>query len=253
MRTIKEMAQLTGVSQRTLRYYEEVDLLKPASHTAAGYRQYGEAEVEILREILLYRSLGLPIKKIQTILHQPEKIRQQVLLNHQEKLAAEKNKVTEQLALLAQHLLDYKGVQRMGTEEKFASLKAQIIAENEANYGVEVEKKYGAAAQKNANQHWQKLDEASLNKLEATEATLIKSLQEYLAAPNEALGKEIFQLHQAWLKISVPKYSLALHSGLGQLYLADPRFTAYYDDKCGVGATAALVKLIEKQAKASED
>lgn len=64
MRTIKEVAVLSGVSVRTLQYYDEIGLLKPAKVTGAGYRLYDEESINTLQQILLFKELEFPLKDI---------------------------------------------------------------------------------------------------------------------------------------------------------------------------------------------
>ncbi len=68
MRTVKEVSQLTGVSVRTLHYYDAIGLLRPTQTTDAGYRLYDDAALERLQMILLYRALGFPLREIGEIL-----------------------------------------------------------------------------------------------------------------------------------------------------------------------------------------
>lgn len=70
--TIKKVAELSGVSSRTLRYYDEIRLLTPARVSTSGYRIYGTAEIDRLQQILFYRSLGLSLEQIATVLDSPD-------------------------------------------------------------------------------------------------------------------------------------------------------------------------------------
>ena len=65
--TIKKLAELAGVSTRTLRYYDEIDLLKPAKVTEAGYRLYDESSLKKLRQIMFFRELEVPLSEIKAI------------------------------------------------------------------------------------------------------------------------------------------------------------------------------------------
>ena len=67
MKSVKEVSQLSGVSVRTLHYYDEIDLLKPSVVAENGYRYYNRDAVVRLQEILLYRELDFPLKKIKEI------------------------------------------------------------------------------------------------------------------------------------------------------------------------------------------
>ena len=73
MKTVKEVQELTGVSIRTLRYYDEIGLLKPAEVTEAGYRLYDENSLKKLRRIMLFRELEVPLSEIREIVNKPEK------------------------------------------------------------------------------------------------------------------------------------------------------------------------------------
>ena len=69
---IKEVSELTGVSARTLRYYDQIGLLKPSKTSEAGYRYYGERELEILQQILFYKERGMELKQIKKIIYQKD-------------------------------------------------------------------------------------------------------------------------------------------------------------------------------------
>ena len=68
MKTVKEVSELTGVSIRTLRYYDEIDLLKPAKVTEAGYRLYDESSLKKVRQILFFRELEVSLSEIKAIM-----------------------------------------------------------------------------------------------------------------------------------------------------------------------------------------
>lgn len=70
--TIKRLAELAGVSARTLRYYDEIGLLRPCRINSAGYRIYGEREVDLLQQILFYKSMDMKLEEIQKIISNPD-------------------------------------------------------------------------------------------------------------------------------------------------------------------------------------
>ena len=72
MMTVKEVSRLTGVSVRTLQYYDRIGLLHPAGYTESGYRLYDDATLETLQQILLFRELEFPLKQISQIIHAPD-------------------------------------------------------------------------------------------------------------------------------------------------------------------------------------
>ena len=79
MKTVKEIAELTHVSVRTLHHYDAIGLLKPTEITEAGYRLYDDAALERLYLILLFREIGFPLKEIQGILDAPDFDRNRIL------------------------------------------------------------------------------------------------------------------------------------------------------------------------------
>ncbi len=79
MMTVKQVSELTGVSIRTLRYYDEIGLLPPASHTVGGYRLYDDTALERLQQILLFRELEFPLKDIVRIVSSPDFDRKKAL------------------------------------------------------------------------------------------------------------------------------------------------------------------------------
>lgn len=72
MKTISQVASLTGISTRTLQYYDEIDLLKPSELTPSGYRLYNDEALEKLQQILFYKELNFKLNEIKEILQKPE-------------------------------------------------------------------------------------------------------------------------------------------------------------------------------------
>ena len=98
--TVHEVSALTGVSIRTLQYYDRIGLLKPAAYSPAGYRLYDEAALETLQQILLFRELEFPLREIRDILSDPAFDRD-AALEKQIQLLTLKKERTEQLIALA--------------------------------------------------------------------------------------------------------------------------------------------------------
>src|SRR6478735_5387324 len=94
--TVQKLASLAGVSTRTLRYYDEIGILKPARINSSGYRIYGQAEVDRLQQILFYRELGISLESIKEIVTVSSFDGAAALREHREKLLEKK----EQLEML---------------------------------------------------------------------------------------------------------------------------------------------------------
>lgn len=93
LRTVKEVSQQTGISVRTLHYYDEIGLLKPTACSEAGYRLYDDRALELLQQILLFREFEVPLKEIRDIMKQPGFDREQVLRSQKELLRLKKERL----------------------------------------------------------------------------------------------------------------------------------------------------------------
>ncbi|MBO0460177.1 MerR family transcriptional regulator [Enterococcus sp. DIV1298c] len=247
--TIKKMAQLSGVSSRTLRFYDEIDLLKPKRINSAGYRIYGSNEIDRLQQILFYRSLDFPLNQIRELLDEPTFDHQRALIDHQRKLLEKRAEIDTLLATVQQTLAQYDGGKKMTDQEKFEGFKKQKLTENETNYGKEIREKYGEGTIDKANEQWQNMSQEVYQEMQAVEQRLLSDLTTYLSdKSNQALAKEIFDAHKKWLLFSWPTYQTEAHKGLGTLYISDERFAEYYDSRSGKGAAEALNEIIQANA-----
>lgn len=98
--TVKQVSVLTGVSVRTLQYYDEIGLLKPKCNSAAGYRLYDEKSLETLQQILFFKELDFPLKDIKLIIQNPRFDRQKALTNQKKLVKAKLDRLTGLLDLI---------------------------------------------------------------------------------------------------------------------------------------------------------
>ena len=98
MRTVKEISDLTGISVRTLHYYDEIGLLKPTQKSDAGYRLYDDRALEILQQILFFREFDIPLKEIKAVLDNPALERNQILQVQRKMLVTKKERMERLIA-----------------------------------------------------------------------------------------------------------------------------------------------------------
>lgn len=98
MRTVKEIAKLTGISARTLHYYDEIGLFGPTAKSEAGYRLYDDKALETLQQILFFREFGIPLKEIRAVMENPDLDRNQILQTQRKMLVAKKERLERLIA-----------------------------------------------------------------------------------------------------------------------------------------------------------
>lgn len=113
MRTVKEVSNLTGISVRTLHYYDEIGLLKPTECSEAGYRLYDDKVLERLQQILFFREFDIPLKEIKSILDNPGLDKKQILRSQRQMLELKKERLVRLISSIDDIL---KGVNRMDFE-----------------------------------------------------------------------------------------------------------------------------------------
>ncbi|ANS74220.1 MerR family transcriptional regulator [Paenibacillus yonginensis] len=229
--TIRQMAKLAGISTRTLRYYDEIGLLKPAGITAAGYRLYGQAEVDRLQQLLFYRELGVGLENIREILDSPSFDAVQALKQHREQLLKQRQRLDQLIANVEKTLANQEGRMEMTDRDKFEGFKQKMIDDNEQNYGKEIREKYGDEAVEASNAKLQQMSEQEWNELKTLEHELASrlALAFQTGNPEGELAQQAAELHKRWLMYYWTAYSKEAHAGLADMYVADERFTAYYD------------------------
>ncbi|MGI6066460.1 MAG: MerR family transcriptional regulator, partial [Bacillota bacterium] len=117
--TIRKLGQLAGISTRTLRYYDEIGILKPARINSSGYRIYGQNEVDRLQQILFYRELGVSLESIKEIISASSFDRARALKEHRKRLL-EKRKQLDLLIENVEKTIDStEGKIKMTDKEKF--------------------------------------------------------------------------------------------------------------------------------------
>ena len=169
MYTVKELSRLTGLTPRTLRYYDAIGLLCPERDRENEYRRYGPAEVDRLQQILLYRELGLTLEEVRRALDDPSYDRAEALRAHLGRLLAQRQRVEELIRTVSRTLETLEGGHEMNDKEKFETLKSRAIAENEAAYGQEAREKYGQETVDETNRRLSGMSEEAWTKMQEEE------------------------------------------------------------------------------------
>lgn len=134
MKTVKEISKLTGISVRTLHYYDEIGLLKPTKLSEARYRLYDDQALEVLQQILFFRELDMPLKEIKVILEKADLNKEQILIGQKKILVLKKERLERIIASIDDIL---KGENRMDFEVFSKNDMEQVYQEMVSNMSEE--------------------------------------------------------------------------------------------------------------------
>ena len=203
MMTVKEMAELTGVSARTLRYYDQIGLLCPHGKTEVGYRLYNEKDVEYMQQILFFRELDYPLSKIKEILEDPSLDRNDILIAQREMLLRKKNRLERIIKkindLLEGGQMDFSVFTKSEVEDMFQTFSENMTEEQKQifidQYGNEEEwrKQFiQRASTRETQESFKKVVELYGSKDKAIEASKNPSSEELQLSYQNRIGS-IFQ------------------------------------------------------------
>ncbi len=242
--SISEMAKLSGVSGRTLHYYDEIDLLKPSEVLRDnGYRYYDEAAAERLQQILFYRELDFPLKEIVKIMNASEYNKDDALKRQRELLKMKRKRLDQLIRLLDANV---KGDNTMS----FKEFDMTEIEEAKGKYAKEVDQKWGNTAayaqSKEKTAKYKKEDwESVIENMDEILKLFAKHLGEDPAS--EEVQKAVMKWQQ-WITESYYDCTKEILAELGKMYIADERFKANMD-KFGEGTAVLISQAIEEYCK----
>ena len=237
---INEFAKLTGVSVRTLHYYDEIGLLKPAFVDAQnGYRFYDENSLVSMQEILFYRELDFPLKSIRNIMSSPDYDKEKAL-SEQRKLLSLKKERLERIINALDDAKKGKVTMTAFDNNDYEIARKQFEAEAKERWGETVA--YKEQAKKTANYSKDKWQEVN-NGLMTVFAKFAECRQKGNSADSaeaQALVKEL----QTYITENFYTCSNEILAGLGLMYVSDERFKTGID-KNGDGTAEFVSKAIE--------
>lgn len=222
---VKEVAELVGVSVRTLHYYDEIGLLTPDSTTESGYRLYSDDNLDTLQQILFFRELGFSLKEIKRILGSPSFNRQEALIMHRKMLRKKRDQLDKMLGTIDKTIKHLKGELEMANEEKFRGFD---FSHNP--YEEEARKIWGDKAVDDSNTKIACMSEDKQRALVEEMESIYRRLAALRHGPPES--DEAQAAIKAWydlLNANFSTYSPETFKTLGQMYVDDERFTESID------------------------
>lgn len=236
---INEVAKLTGITVRTLHYYDEIDLLKPSEMTDAGYRLYDSTALETLQQILFFRELDFSLNDIKEIMSNPHYDKVEALTKHKELLMTKRNRIDDLI-----HLVDHKlkGEQDM----TFRQFDKTEIEANKKKYADEVKKRWGNTnAYAESEKKTKRYADAEWEILSGESDALLREFGKIRNMPPESKeAQDLVKKWQAYITANFYTCTNEILSGLGLMYIGDERFTQNIDQN-GEGTAAFMAAAIE--------
>lgn len=143
---VKEVADLAGVTVRTLHHYDQIGLLKPESVSETGYRLYSDEDLARLQQILFFKELGFGLRQTKAIIDSPGFDRVQALKAHREMLLKQRDRLNRLVATVDRTIESVERGTEMNKKDMFGAFDMSEIEKHQRKYAKEVEEKYGASA-----------------------------------------------------------------------------------------------------------
>ena len=227
--TVGRVADLSGVTVRTLHHYDELGLLSPGGRSAAGYRIYEDRDLELLRRILFYRELGFTLAEISTIVDDPHT----GVLGH---LRRQRGLLTERIERLNAMVeaIDFEMEARTMDIPLTPEERLEVFGEfRPEDYAEEAERRWGETeAFKESQRRVSSYTKEDWHRLKAEEEDIRARLAAALdagLAPESEEAMSAAEAHRQYISRWFYECSYEVHRGLTQMYVSDERFRSNYD------------------------
>ncbi|SDY76153.1 MerR family transcriptional regulator [Thermoactinomyces sp. DSM 45892] len=227
---VKEVADLVGVSVRTLHHYDEIGLLVPDETTESGYRLYSNENLELLQQILFFKELGFSLQTIKEIVHSPTFDRQEALKMHYQTLLEKRQRLDKMIQTVEKTIQHYKGEIQMTNEEKFEGFDFRSNP-----YEQEARERWGDEAVNRSNQKVAQMGPEIQKEMDDLYFHLASI--RHMSPDSEEAQSAITKWYD--MLQSFGDYTPEAFRTLGEMYVSDRRFTKNID-RFGDGLAAFM-------------
>jgi len=228
---VKEVADLVGVSVRTLHYYDKIGLLKPESVNSSGYRFYNKDDLERLQQILFFKELDFSLQEINDILNSPSFDREHALSAHRDMLLEKKMRLEKIIISVEKTIRSIKGEIEMDNKDMFNGFDITDIEKHKEKYADEVKQKYGKTnAYKESQRKTSKYTKNDWDIIIKSQNEIYIKLADLMdkGIENEEVQKVVGEWRQH-INNNFYTCSAEIFRGLAQMYIYDERFTNNID------------------------
>ena len=225
--TVNQLGKLAAVSVRTLHYYDEIGLLHPSFVKANGYRFYGEKELLRLQQILFFRELEFSLLDIKDIIDAPEFDIVRALGDHKKLLAIKANRLTGLLKTIDKTIDKIKKNKPMDDKDLYNS----FTKEEMEKYRAEAKERWGhTEAWKQSEERTKQMGKEGLKKVLEESSKLTREIAAHMGEDPKGIAvQRLIAKHYDGLR-AFYEPNIKMYRGLAEMYVADPRFKANYEN-----------------------
>jgi DNA-binding transcriptional MerR regulator len=223
--TIKQIADMAGVTTRTIRYYDQIDLLKPVETHANGYRYYDRSSLLTLQQIMFFRELDLPLEDIRDIIKRPDFDMVDALQKHRMSLQTQQTRLQRLLRTLDQTIDSLNGMGEISEEEYFKGF-------DQSEYEEEVRARWGNTSYyTESQQKWASYSPQQQEEIKEKGSHMITDMvgTDPSAKPEDTNIQQAVGAYYDYLNRYFYTCDLEFFRGLSDMWVADPRFAANYE------------------------
>ncbi|UOR11298.1 MerR family transcriptional regulator [Halobacillus amylolyticus] len=223
---VKEVAELVGISIRALHHYDNIGLLTPQETTEAGYRLYSNKDLETLQQILFFKELDFPLKKIKEIITNPDFDQKEALQLHRKMLLEKRRRLDNMIQTVEKTLQQRRGEIHMTNKDKFEGFD---FSRNP--YEQEARERWGDEAVDRSNAKFNHMSKQGKDHMSRQMDTIYKKLATLRHdSPDSDAAQAAIKEWYFFMNESINNDDLMKFKGIGQLYIDDERFTNNIDN-----------------------
>lgn len=227
--TVSQLARLAGVSVRTLHHYDEINLLRPSARSGAGYRLYGQKDLERLQQVLFFKELGFPLEEIARIVRDPSFDVRAALLMQRQLLAEKAVRIKALIGAVNAALEAMEKGKSMSKEEMF-----EVFGDYDpTRYQAEAKERWGnTEAYRESAKRTAQYGKDKWQTIKAEGDRIQRAFADLLAAgkaPTDTAAMAAAEEHRRYIDRWFYPCSRQMHAGVSELYVSDPRFTDNID------------------------
>ncbi|HET6358753.1 MerR family transcriptional regulator [Streptomyces sp.] len=227
--SVGQVSAFAGVTVRTLHHYDEIGLLRPGGRSHAGHRRYEDADLDRLQQILFYRELGFPLDEVAALLDDPDADPREHLRRQHELLTGRIARLQEMAAAVEQAMEARKMGINLTPEEKF-----EVFGDHDPEqYAEEAEQRWGGTAQYAESQRRAaRYTKDDWKRMQDELAGWGARYDALMADGEPATGERAMDMaeeHRQHITKWFYECTYEIHTGLGEMYVSDERFRAFYD------------------------